>query len=71
MGEKINPLGVISVQVKVNNQQKHLELLVVPGNGPCLLGRDWLSHLRLDWAQIHHTNQLDSLQAVLDRHLTV
>ena len=44
---------------------------MVPGNGPCLLGRDWLSSLRLDWAQIHHMNHLDSLQAVLDRHPTV
>ena len=70
-GENIKPLGVISVQVEVNNQKQQLELLVVPGNGPCLLGRDWLSHLRLDWAEIHHISHADSLQVVLDRHTTV
>ena len=70
-GENIKTLGVISVQVEVNNQKQQLELLVVPGNGPCLLGRDWISHLRLDWAEIHHINHADSLQAVLDHHTTI
>ena len=70
-GKMINPLGVISVQVKVNSQQQQLESLVVPGNGLFLLGCDLLSSLRLDWAEIHHMNHLDSLQAVLDQHLTV
>ena len=72
-GENIKPLGIISVQVEVNNQKQQLELLVVLGNGPSLLGRDWLSQLRLDWAQIHHMNHSDSLQSqtVLDRHPTV
>ena len=69
--ENIKPLGVISVQVGVNNQKQQLELLVVPGNGPCLLGHDWLSHLRLDWAQIHHISNANSLQTVLDRHPAV
>ena len=70
-GEQIKPLGVISVQVEANKQKQQLELLVVPGSGPSLLGRDWLSNLRLDWAQIHNMKQSDSLQAVLDHHPTV
>ena len=31
-GERIKPLGVISVQIEVNNQKEQLDLLVVPGN---------------------------------------
>ena len=57
--------------MKVNYEQQQLELLVVPGNGLCLHGHDWLSLLRQDWAQIHHISHMDSLQAVLDQHLTV
>ena len=64
-------MGVISVQVEVNNQKEQLDLLVVPGNGPSLLGRDWLSCLRLDWAHIHYMNNSDTLQVVLARHPTV
>ena len=70
-GERIKPLGVISVQVEVNNQKEQLDLLVVPGNGPSLLGRDWLSCLRLDWVHIHYMNNSDTLQVVLARHPTV
>ena len=69
--QNIKPSGVISVQVEVNNQKQQLELLVVPGNRPSLLGRDWLSQLRLDWAQIHHMNHSDPLQTVLDHHPAV
>ena len=70
-GERIKPLGVISVQVEVNNQKEQLDLLVVPGNGPSLLGRDWLSCLRLDWAHIRYMNNSDTLQVVLAHHPTV
>ena len=67
-GERIKPLGVISVQVDVNNQKQWLDLLVVPGNGPSLLGRDWLSCLR---DHIRYMNNPDTLQVVLAHHPTV
>lgn len=70
-GEQIKPLGAISVQVEATEQKQQLELLIVPGDGPSLLGRDWLRCLKLDWTQIHHLNCSDTLQAVLDRHSNV
>ena len=41
------------VDVEYNHQQCHrLRLLVVDGSGPCLMGRDWLRQLQLDWGTI-------------------
>ncbi len=48
-GEHIVVKGIIRARVLYKAQQADLELLVVAGNGPSLLGRDWLEHLRLDW----------------------
>ena len=44
---------------------KGLSLIVVKGPGPSLLGRNWLSHITLDWKSIHiirqHQGSLKSL----------
>ena len=34
-----------------------MELTVVSGNGPCLLGRDWLQHIHLDWPVVSAVTQ--------------
>ena len=49
-GEKIKPVGVISVSVEVNKQKQQLTLLIVLGDGPSLFGRDWLAYFCLDWS---------------------
>ena len=43
-GEKIQPLGTCSVEVKYKNEDAILPLLVIKGNGPNLLGPNWLSY---------------------------
>ena len=48
------PLGSFHAQVTHNNATATLPLLVVPGSGPNLLGRDWLEQLRIDWHQVFH-----------------
>ncbi len=48
-GENIDIKGVIMVTVIHNSQSATLPLVVVKGNGPTLLGRNWLSELCLDW----------------------
>ena len=63
-GERISVLGSIQVEVSNNNQTKQLLLLVVKGQGPNLLGRDWMSVLTLDWQTVHklqYNRQLDEL----------
>ena len=46
-------------------QQHHrgLKLLIVQGGGPCLLGRDWLKVVRLNWRSVGKVSATASLQS--------
>ena len=71
-GEQIRVVGAITVEVEHNHQQKRLGLLVVAGNGPSLLGRDWLSKITLNcWSRLHVASASPSLQEVLKQHSAV
>ena len=60
--------GAMTVQAQYDEQCSTLPLLVVAGNGPSLLGRDWLqSGLQLDWKRISLTT-LDKCQQVLQQN---
>jgi hypothetical protein len=71
--EQIEILAKVKVTVVLNEQTQTLPLLVVEGEGPSLLGRDWLRKIKLDWTQlqIHQMKTTLTLQEVLDRHSTV
>ena len=49
-GERLPVLGDMKATVQYEQQQQDLVLTVVAGEGPCLLGRNWLqtSHLELE-----------------------
>ncbi|XP_043234787.1 uncharacterized protein K02A2.6-like [Amphibalanus amphitrite] len=51
-GHKIPVLGVTDAEVVYQGNQKELEVHVVEGDGPPLLGRNWLKEIRLDWEQL-------------------
>ena len=51
-GEQLNFKGVITVEVQYNGQSESLPLIVANGQGPSLLGRDWLTTIQLDWTQL-------------------
>ena len=46
-------MGELPVEVQYQQQSpKQLSVVVVKGNGPSLLGRNWLQDIRLDWQHI-------------------
>ena len=50
--EIIPMLGVLTVPVAYKDQSFELKLIVVKGDRPALLGRDWLRYVKLDWKGI-------------------
>ena len=69
-GESLNVRGSLLVGVQHNGQGAKLSLLVVKGDGPSLLGRDWLQQLQIDWQTVNrvHESPLDEL---LNKHKAV
>ena len=53
--EPIPVVGATQVCVGYEGQTATLPLVVVKGQGPTLLGRNWLNQIRLNWSQIHYT----------------
>ncbi len=47
-GDQIPVVGVMKVEVSYGEQMTKLSLYVVEGQGPCLMGRDWIRSIRLD-----------------------
>lgn len=48
-GEQINIDGTVYVQVSDSGNEIALPLMIVPGNGPTLLGRNWLHAVKIKW----------------------
>ena len=68
-GEMIKVLGQIDADVVYEGQQKPLKLMVVAGQGPSLLGRNWLQHIILNWKQIKAvTVEVPELSGLLDEY---
>ena len=78
-GENITPVGVLKANVEYKGQQPLLlDLYVVKGKGPVLMGRDWLYKLRLDWCAIKSLNvsqatlpAKECLDTILDKYSDV
>lgn len=64
-GELITVGGSALIPVEHNGQRL---ALVTAGNGPPLLGRDWLAALHLDWKMISSVGTHPSLQQVLGKY---
>ena len=67
-GELLKVKGCVDVDISYGDQKAHVQLFVVAGDGPNLLGRDWLRQIRLNWQEIFHLQETTSLQSVLQQH---
>ncbi|XP_064396342.1 uncharacterized protein K02A2.6-like [Halichondria panicea] len=67
LGEPISVVGSVVVKVEYGGQTADLPLIVVKGNGPTLLGRNWLKAIRLDWQSIYYTEPA-GLPKVLEKY---
>jgi len=65
--EPLPVVGMRDVYVTYEGQRASLPLVVVKGNGPTLLGRNWLGSLRLDWSKIQST-PCTRLQNLLEKY---
>ena len=70
-GELIKVCGEIEVDVRLERRHALLSLIVVEGNGPSLLGRDWMEILGLSCCQLNQIQQLNELECVLAHHAKV
>ena len=61
ISERIPVVGKTRVKVQYGHQWKTLNCIVVKGDVPCLMGRDWLKHVRPNWREIGLT-LLDTAQ---------
>ena len=48
IGEKLDVVGAIDADVEYKSRSVKLNMVIVKGDGPSLMGRDWLQHIRLD-----------------------
>ena len=60
-------MGAQNVQVYYEGQSASLPLIVVKGDGPTLLGRNWLGTIRIDWYKIYYTTSA-GLQNLLEKY---
>lgn len=65
--QRIPVLGECVVTVNHNGQQAKLPLIIVKGNGPNLLGRDWMREIKIAWASVFHVSSKHADQ-LMDRH---
>ncbi|KAL9982685.1 hypothetical protein ACROYT_G004758 [Oculina patagonica] len=68
-GEEVKPEGVCTVVVHYEGGEYSLPLLVVSGEGPALLGRNWLEEIKLNWPRIKQLTSHDKrLGEILQKH---
>ena len=61
-GEQISLKGELQVRVKKEGKEWTLPLLVVEGQGPPLIGQNWLESIPLDWGMIKTVHCKDGNQ---------
>ena len=60
-GESLKVVGCMEADITYGDQESHVSLLVVEGQGPNLLGRDLLRQIQLNWHEIFCLQHLFSV----------
>ena len=60
-GVRIPVYGEVHLPVVYEQQELVLPLIVVDGEGPPLLGRNWLEQLKLNWHNTCHVSKADTV----------
>ena len=59
--EQLKLVGEVEVRVTYQNKCHKLILKIIEGNGPTLLGRNWLQFIKLDWKNILNVVDLEKM----------
>ena len=70
-GEVVQVLGEAKATVSYGKQTQQLVVYVVNGNGPNLMGRDWLSSLKVSIGDINRLGVPNKLSEILSKHESV
>ena len=66
--EPLEVKGALTATVVYGNQRAKLEHVVVAGDSPSLLGRNWLWKIILDWSRLNQIHSIITLEQILKRH---
>ena len=61
-------VGEAEVVARYNKQDHRVWVQVISGDGPTLLGRNWLKKIRLNWETIKKLTDDNDLDHVLEEH---
>ncbi|MES9884563.1 MAG: RNase H-like domain-containing protein [Sedimenticola sp.] len=64
-GTRIKIVGTVDVPVTHYGQSKILPLIIAEDKGPCLVGRDWLDKLILDWRSVFSVQRVYAVDELL------
>ena len=70
-GETVEILGSAELEVTYGEQTKQLVVHVAAGNGPILMGRDWLCNLKVSIGELHKVQVSNELSGLLEKHKQV
>ena len=70
-GEVLKVIGKWEPRVCWNSRTEKVPLVVLKGNGPSLLGRDWLDCFKINWDKVLEIKDIPSLEQDLENHKEV
>ena len=71
-GERISVIGEADLLVENDHATQTLSAMVVKGQGPCLIERNWLSQVKLYWHEIFYSKvEKPELADMLKNHSAV